>query len=68
MFEEASSPFVLCVDSHVIIVPGALSKLIDYFEAHPDSRDLLQGPMLYDDLRKIATHMEPQWRGGVYGT
>jgi Glycosyl transferase family 2 len=68
VFEEASSPFVLCVDSHVVIVPGALSKLTDYFEAHPDSRDLLQGPMLYDDLRKIATHMEPRWRAGMYGT
>jgi len=68
VFEEASSPFVLCVDSHVVIVPGALSKLIDYFEAHRDSRDLLQGPLLYDDLRKVATHMEPQWRGGMYGT
>ena len=65
MFEEASSPYRDPL--HVIIVPGALSKLIDYFEAHPDSRDLLQGPMLYD-LRKIATHMEPQWRGGMYGT
>ena len=32
------------------------------------SRDLLQGPMLYDDLRKIATHMEPRWRAGMYGT
>jgi Glycosyl transferase family 2 len=68
VFEEASSPFVLCVDSHVLIVPNALSKLIDYFEADPDSRDLVQGPMVYDDLRKKATHMEPSWRAGMYGT
>ena len=68
IFEEASSPIVLCIDSHVLIVPGALSKLISYFEANPDSRDLVQGPLVYDDLRRIATHMEPRWRAGMYGT
>jgi hypothetical protein len=67
VFEEASSPFVLCVDSHVFIVPGALSQLIAHFEANPDTADLLQGPMMYDDLRKAVTHMEPQWRDGMYG-
>jgi hypothetical protein len=67
VFEEASSPFVLCIDSHVCIVPGALSKLIAHFEADPDSRDLLQGPMLYDDLRRSSTHLEPRWRAGLYG-
>jgi hypothetical protein len=68
VFEEASSPFVLCIDSHVLIVPGALRQLIEYFEANPDCRDLIQGPMIYDDLRSIATHTEPRWRGGMYGT
>jgi hypothetical protein len=67
VFEEASSPFVLCIDSHVFIIPGALSKLIMHFETDPDSGDLLQGPLMYDDLRRIATHMEPRWRAGLYG-
>jgi hypothetical protein len=68
VFEESSSPFVLCIDSHVLIVPSALSKLIAYFESDSDSRDLVQGPLLYDDLRARATHMEPRWRAGMYGT
>jgi len=68
VFEESSSPFVLCIDSHVLIVPGALSKLISYSESNPDSRDLVQGPLVYDDLRNRSTHMEPQWRAGMYGT
>lgn len=68
VFEEAGSPFVLCIDSHVLISPGALLKLIEYFEADRECRDLLHGPMIYDDLRNIATHMDPQWRGGMYGT
>ncbi len=67
VFEEASSPFVLCLDSHVLIAPGALARLIDYFEASPDTRDLLQGPLIYDDLRSTSTHLEPQWRGGMWG-
>jgi Glycosyl transferase family 2 len=67
VFEEASSQIVLCIDSHVLVVPGALSKLIAYFEADPDSCDLVQGPLVYDDLRQSSTHMERQWRGGMYG-
>jgi len=68
VFEEASSPFVLCIDSHVLIVPGALAKLIAYLDADPSTRDLLQGPMVYDDLRKTSTHFEPRWRAGMWGT
>lgn len=68
VFEEASSPFVLCVDSHVLVAPGALTKLIAFFESNPDSRDLLQGPLVYDDLTNVSTHMDPQWRGGMFGT
>ena len=68
VFEEASSPFVLCIDSHVLIAPGALNKLIAFFELQPDARDLLQGPLVYDDLRSVATHFEPRWRAGMYGT
>jgi hypothetical protein len=68
VFEEASSPFVLCLDSHVLLAPGAVTKLIDYCESDPHSVDLLQGPMIYDDLSRIVTHLEPQWRAGMYGT
>ncbi len=67
VFEEASSPYVLCLDSHVLVAPGALTKLLAYFSANPDSRDLLQGPLVYDDLSNTSTHMDPQWRGGMYG-
>jgi hypothetical protein len=67
VFEEASSDVVLCVDSHVLIVPGAIRRLIDFCEAAPDSRDLIQGPLVYDDLRSISTHFEPRWQAGMYG-
>ncbi len=67
VFREASADFVLCVDCHVMFVPGALRKLIDYFHANPGTPDLLQGPLLYDDLRSLSTHMDPTWSAGMYG-
>lgn len=68
IFAEASGTFVLGIDCHVLIVPGALRRLIDYFNARPDTNDLIQGPLLYDDLNSISTHWDPAWRGGMFGT
>ena len=67
IFTEASGEFVLCVDCHVLVVPGALKRLLDYFGAHPESADLLQGPLLRDDLQGLSTHFDPVWRAGMYG-
>ncbi len=68
VFRYARGDAVLCIDSHVMIEPGALARLIDFFEAHPDCRDLLQGPLVYDDLSTVSTHCDPVWRGGMFGT
>uniref|UniRef100_UPI004056BA0E glycosyltransferase family 2 protein n=1 Tax=Candidatus Electronema sp. TaxID=2698783 RepID=UPI004056BA0E len=67
IFAHAVGDHVLCMDCHVLLVPGALRRLADYFAACPDSPDLLQGPLLHDDLRTISTHFEPVWRDGMYG-
>jgi hypothetical protein len=55
------------MDSHVFFVPGALQRLIAYLRARPQTRDLLQGPLVYDDLKTISTHFDPVWREGMYG-
>jgi hypothetical protein len=68
IFRESSADYVLCVDAHVLIEPGAVRRLIDYFDAHPGTSDLLQGPLVYDDLKKIETHFSPVWRSGMFGT
>ena len=68
VFREATGEIVLCLDCHVFVVPGALKRLIDHFDANPGTRDLLQGPLLYDNLNTISTHFEPNWREGMYGT
>jgi hypothetical protein len=67
VFAEASGEIVLCMDCHVFIVPGALQRLIAFCDADPGSKDLLQGPLVYDDLKAISTHFDPEWRGGMYG-
>jgi len=67
MFSEAGGEFILGMDCHVFFVPGSLRKLIDYFRANPASIDLIQGPMIYDDLVKISTHWSENWRKGMFG-
>jgi hypothetical protein len=67
VFQEARGEYVLCIDCHVLFAAGAIRKLIDYFDAHPDCADLLQGPLVYDDLRAYSSHMEPVWSHGMYG-
>lgn len=65
--EEADGRFVLSLDCHVLLVPGAVRRLIDYFSSHPDTPDLLQGPLLYDDGKSLSPYWKPAWGGGMYG-
>jgi hypothetical protein len=67
VFTEADGEFVLCLDCHVFIVPGGLRRLLEYFETHPGTANLLQGPLVHDDLTTIATHFRPAWSSGMYG-
>lgn len=69
IFDEATCDAVLVIDSHVLLWPETVRRLIHYFHAHPGCRDLLQGPMLDDALPTIyATHMIPEWGSdSMYG-
>lgn len=67
IFEMAQTPYVMSMDSHVLLAPGSLYRLMDYFETGQDDGNLLQGPLLYDDLGNIATHFEPVWRDHMLG-
>jgi hypothetical protein len=68
LFRYATSEWVMCIDSHVLFEPGVLARLVDYLETHPDSDDLLQGPIAWDELNgAVATHFDPVWREGMYG-
>lgn len=68
VFRAATSEYVLCVDSHVLLMPGALQALMTYFDAHPDTRDLIQGPLVLDPLTgPVLTHCEQEWSNGLWG-
>jgi hypothetical protein len=67
VFREARGEYVLCMDCHVLFPPGTLRRLLHYFEQHPDTPDLLQGPLISDDLEKYSTHFEPVWSNGALG-
>ena len=68
VFREAAGDAVLCCDSHVLFEPGVIARLRRYYRDHPESSDLLQGPLVYDDGHLISTHMEPRWREQMWGT
>lgn len=67
VFALAETEWVLCLDCHVLLWPGALVALIDYFKSGADQGNLLQGPLIYDDLHHISTHFDPVWRGHMLG-
>lgn len=69
IFTVAAAPAVLCLDSHVLLDKDALPRLIKWYDMFPGTKDLLQGPMLYDGIDgQMATHMDEVWRAGMYGT
>lgn len=67
VFDNAKGEIVVCLDSHVLLAPGALLSLTDYFLRNPESNDLISGPMLYDTLQDFATHFDPIWRAEMLG-
>jgi hypothetical protein len=68
IFREADADIVVCLDSHVLLRPGSLRVLLDFFDAKPDSRDLVHGPLLGDSLDNVVgSHFSAEWGGGMYG-
>lgn len=67
IFKLAETPYVLVMDCHVLIVPGALRKLIDFYDDKKDEGNLLQGPIMYDNLKDISTHFDLEWRSFMWG-
>lgn len=60
--------FILIMDCHVMLYPDALHKLRNYMRENPNTNDILQGPLVHDDLSYISTHFKPKWSSGMYGT
>lgn len=65
--DYATGKYILIIDCHVLLETGAIDNLLAYFNSHPNCKDLVQGPLLYDDLQNISTHFDPKWSGHMYG-
>ena len=67
-FALAEGAVLLGLDCHVLLQTGFIAQLMQHWSKHPHSRDMLTGPLLYDDLRATSVKMEPCWRGHDFGT
>ncbi|MFT6406639.1 MAG: glycosyltransferase involved in cell wall biosynthesis [Arenicella sp.] len=67
LINQTNAPYILCMDSHVMVLPGAIKQLLDYIDIHPDTPDMLQGPLVADDLFSLSSHFTPGWGSGMYG-
>jgi glycosyltransferase involved in cell wall biosynthesis len=56
IIRETRGESVLCLDCHVLLVPGAVARLKHFYREHPDCMDLLQGPLVDDRLERSAFH------------
>ncbi|OWK38122.1 CmcI family methyltransferase [Fimbriiglobus ruber] len=68
VFAHSKTSHTACVDSHVLLKPGAVDALVAHYAADPGSSDLIQGPMVYDWLTQEETHFSDVWRGEMWGT
>jgi glycosyltransferase involved in cell wall biosynthesis len=59
VFELAHGEMVLCIDSHVLLKPGALNI--------PVTEDLLYGPLAYNDNINYVCEWLPTFRGNMWG-
>jgi len=66
VFRNAETPWVMCVDSHVMLLPGGLEKFLDEV-CTTNSQDFYQGPIFWDG-GGFATHFDTILRDEMYGT
>jgi glycosyltransferase involved in cell wall biosynthesis len=67
VFREARGEAVLCLDSHVLLADGVLGRLKRFYREHTDCLDLLQGPMVDDDLKGLSSHWDSVWCEQMWG-
>lgn len=65
--DYSQGKYVLIIDCHVLIEANGIDNLLTYFASNKDCKNLVQGPLWYDDLQNISTHFDPIWRGDMYG-
>jgi hypothetical protein len=67
IFEHANTPYVLVIDCHVLLEAGSIKKLIEFYDSGKDQGNLLQGPLLHDDINTVSTNFNDKWGSGMQG-
>lgn len=50
IFDLATTEYVMCMDSHVLLYPRVLRYIVRWLQRNP-TRDLIHGPLIYDSLQ-----------------
>lgn len=67
ILKYATGKYYIGLDCHILLLPNTIQSILSYFNKNIDCKNLIQGPLIYDDLKNISTHFEPGWSGGMYG-
>lgn len=67
IFKHSKTPYTLCIDCHVLLIPESIEKLIEYYDKGLDGGNLLQGPLIYDDCKHVSTHFNDAWGSYMEG-
>lgn len=68
IFELANHPFVLVIDSHVMLWPDAIKRLKWWLANNwNEARNLIHGPIVLSSLKNSYTHYENKWRKEMWG-
>jgi len=67
IFENANGDWVVNIDSHIMLKPGAIDRLKEWIRANPECQDMFHGPLLFDDLSSMADSYQDKWQGCSWG-
>ena len=68
IFELANHPFVLVIDSHVLLYPDAIKNLKWWLSNNwNEAKNLIHGPLVLSALVNSYTHYENVWRKEMWG-
>jgi len=68
VFDLAETEYVLVLDCHVLLDTGCLSKLLEFYDLRKDRGNLLQGPLVYDNMKGVSTHYDlSKWGSHMWG-
>lgn len=67
IFLNSTGKFTISMDPHVLIYKNGIENLLKYYENESTHKNIVSGPLLYDDMKHISTHFSPVWRDHMYG-